>query len=42
VEAGQDVLAFRRDPGFACVVNVGDKPADGRVPGATAVWYARD
>jgi alpha-glucosidase len=54
------VLAFRRDPGFVCVVNVGDEPAappdavrdgslllssdplegDGRLPGATAAWYA--
>jgi alpha-glucosidase len=63
VEAGQDLLAFRREPGFLCVVNVGDKPAhvaehlvpDGavvvlasgpidaasRIPGATAVWFAR-
>jgi alpha-glucosidase len=63
VEAGQDLLAFRRDPGFMCVVNLGDKPAqvadgllpdgavvvlasgpidaDGRIPDATAVWYAR-
>jgi alpha-glucosidase len=61
VEAGQDLLAFHREPGFACVVNLGDKPAqvadgllpagavvalasgpidaDGRIPGATAVWY---
>jgi alpha-glucosidase len=22
------VLAFRREPGFACVVNVGDAPAE--------------
>jgi alpha-glucosidase len=28
IDAGQDVLAFRREPGFVCVVNVGDKPAD--------------
>jgi alpha-glucosidase len=55
-----EVLAFRRDPGFVCVVNVGDEPApppdavrdgsmllssgplevDGRLPGATAAWYA--
>jgi alpha-glucosidase len=54
------VLAFRRDPGFACVVNVGRSPSDvpaglagraelvlasgpvagdGRIPGATAIWY---
>ena len=60
LEAGPDVLAFSREPGFACVVNFGDTPADvpealagratvllaspppradGRVPGATAVWY---
>jgi alpha-glucosidase len=24
--AGDDVLAFRRDPGFVCVVNLGDAP----------------
>jgi alpha-glucosidase len=24
---GDDMLAFRREPGFICVVNVGDKPA---------------
>jgi alpha-glucosidase len=57
------MLAFRRDPGFMCMVNFGDKPAqvadglvpdgavvvlasgpldaDGRIPGGTAVWYAR-
>jgi alpha-glucosidase len=62
VEAGPGLLAFRREPGFACVMNLGDKSAqvadglfpdgavvvlasgpidaDGRVPGATAVWYA--
>ena len=70
LEAGQDLLAFRREPGFTCVVNLGDKPADlpdelqdellselqgerspailasgplqadGKIPGATAVWYA--
>ena len=61
LEAGPDVLAFRREPGFVCVVNLGDKPADvpegllpdgavvvlasgpmdadGRIPGAAAVWY---
>jgi len=27
IEAGQDLLAFRREPGFMCVVNLGDKPA---------------
>jgi alpha-glucosidase len=41
VEAGQDLLAFRREPGFVCVVNLGDKPAqvaDGLLPdGAVAV-----
>lgn len=26
--AGDDVLAFRRDPGFVCVVNLGDAPAE--------------
>jgi alpha-glucosidase len=63
VEAGQDLLAFRREPGFLCVVNLADRPADvakdliptgagvvlasrpidadGRIPGATAVWFAR-
>jgi alpha-glucosidase len=62
IEAGEDVLAFRREPGFVCVVNVGDQPADlprealggaarvlltsgptdddGRIPAATATWYA--
>ena len=70
LEAYQDLLAFRREPGFTCVVNLGDKPADlpdelqdellselqgerspailasgplqadGKIPGATAVWYA--
>jgi alpha-glucosidase len=63
LEAGPDVLAFSREPGFACVVNFGDTPADvpealagratvllassppradGRVPGASTVWYAAD
>jgi alpha-glucosidase len=28
VDIGQDVLAFRREPGFLCVVNVGNRPAD--------------
>jgi alpha-glucosidase len=28
IEAGDDVLAFRRDSGFVCVVNVGDAPAE--------------
>ena len=41
VEAGEDMLAFRREPGFMCVVNLGDKPAqvaDGLLPdGAVAV-----
>ena len=27
IEAGHDLLAFRREPGFMCVVNLGDKPA---------------
>jgi alpha-glucosidase len=27
IDTGGDVLAFRRDPGFVCVVNVGDAPA---------------
>jgi len=27
IEAGQDLLAFRREPGFMCVVNLGHKPA---------------
>lgn len=27
LSAGADVLAFRREPGFVCVVNVGDRPA---------------
>jgi alpha-glucosidase len=62
LDAGPGVLAFRREPGFRCVVNLGDEPADppartsrgrwsellasgpleadGRVPGATTVWYA--
>jgi alpha-glucosidase len=62
LDAGDGVLAFRRNPDFACMVNVADEPADlpaglleddpvvllasgpldaaGRVPGATAVWYA--
>jgi len=26
-EAGQDMLAFRREPGFVCVVNLSDRPA---------------
>ena len=64
VEAGQDLLAFSREPGFLCVVNLADRPADvakellptgagvvlasgpidadGRIPSATAVWFARD
>jgi alpha-glucosidase len=64
MEAGPDLLALRREPGFVCVVNFGDEPAElarellpdgarvvlasrpvapgGRIPGATAVWYARD
>jgi alpha-glucosidase len=64
VEAGQDLLAFSREPGFLCIVNLADRPADvakellptgagvvlasgpidadGRIPGATAVWFARD
>jgi alpha-glucosidase len=62
LDTGPGVLAFRREPGFGCVVNLGDEPADppawrsrerwsellasgpleedGRVPGATTVWYA--
>ena len=60
IDTEGDLLAFRRDPGFVCVVNVGDEPAappdavrdgalllasdpleaDGRLPGATAAWYA--
>jgi alpha-glucosidase len=32
VEAGPEVLAFRREPGLLCVVNVGDEPV--RVPEA--------
>jgi alpha-glucosidase len=28
VDIGQDVLAFRREPGFLCVANVGSRPAD--------------
>jgi alpha-glucosidase len=60
IDTAPGVLAFRRDPGFVCVVNVGDEPAaapdavrdgglllssdpleaDGRLPGATAAWYA--
>ncbi|HVF13160.1 MAG TPA: glycoside hydrolase family 13 protein [Acidimicrobiales bacterium] len=28
VNGGDDVLAFRREPGFACVVNLGDEPMD--------------
>jgi alpha-glucosidase len=60
IDTEGEVLAFRRDPGFVCVVNVGDEPApapdavrdgalllasdpleaDGRLPGATAAWYA--
>ncbi len=27
IDTGGEVLAFRRDPGFVCVVNVGDDPA---------------
>jgi alpha-glucosidase len=27
IETAGEVLAFRRDPGFVCVVNVGDEPA---------------
>jgi alpha-glucosidase len=27
LEAGHDMLAFRRDPGFVCLVNLGDEPA---------------
>jgi len=55
--ASGDVLAFGREPGFACVVNVGERAvsspirakvllasqplcSDGRLPGATAAWYA--
>jgi alpha-glucosidase len=60
MRTGRDVLAFRRGPHFACVVNfgAGDTMAprslgdaavllssaplrdDGRIPRATAVWYA--
>jgi alpha-glucosidase len=60
IDTAPGVLAFRREPGFVCVVNVGDEPAaapdavrdgtlllssdpleaDGRLPGATAAWYA--
>jgi alpha-glucosidase len=60
IETDGELLAFRRDPGFVCVVNVGDDPApppdavrdgslllssgplevDGRLPGASAAWYA--
>jgi alpha-glucosidase len=28
LDTGDDVLAFRRGPGFVCVVNVGDHPAE--------------
>jgi alpha-glucosidase len=28
IEAGADMLAFRREPGFVCLTNVGDEPAD--------------
>ena len=27
IDTGGEVLAFRRDPGFVCVVNVGGDPA---------------
>jgi alpha-glucosidase len=27
IDTGDDLLAFRRDPGFVCVVNVGEEPA---------------
>jgi alpha-glucosidase len=33
LDAGDDVLAFRRGPHFACVVNLGDTPAPSPVPG---------
>jgi alpha-glucosidase len=37
--AGDGVLAFHRDPGFVCVINVGDEPAEApeAVRGATLV-----
>jgi alpha-glucosidase len=28
IDSAAGVLAFRRDPGFACVVNLGAAPAD--------------
>jgi alpha-glucosidase len=28
IDADEDVLAFRREPGFVCVVNVREEPAD--------------
>jgi alpha-glucosidase len=43
LEAGPDVLAFRREPGFVCVVNLGDKPADvpeGLLPNGAVVALA--
>jgi alpha-glucosidase len=33
----RDVLAFRRSPGFACLVNFGDEPAALDVPGASLI-----
>jgi alpha-glucosidase len=37
--AGDDMLVFRREPGFVCVLNTGDQPADVSevVRGATLV-----
>ena len=42
VEAGEDVLAFRREPGFGCVVNLGDEPTDrpAEVPADATVLLA--
>ena len=43
LESAPDVLAFTREPGFACVVNFGTEPADppAAVSGLTAVLASR-
>jgi alpha-glucosidase len=40
LELGEDVLAFRRDPGFACVVNFGAEPV--ALPDGAEVLLASD
>ncbi len=39
-EAPEGVLSFTRDPGFRCVVNLGDQPAD--VPADAEVLLASE